>query len=213
LRQEQAQTARPCGLSVRHVHPTCPPDVSVRDVRTPCPHGMFRSLRFSVIVYTPPSVTLDDVAQLEFRYPDTGNNAETLMVDPRNGDIYVVGKSGSGRSPVYRASPPFVPFDRVPMELVTTLQFGTAPLEGRTETTAGEFSPSGDLIAIRTYDAIHLWRRPPGRTVEEAFASEPCDAPQVDEPQGEAICLDAISGGYFTLSEGRGQQLYYFAPR
>jgi hypothetical protein len=39
------------------------------------------------------------------------------------------------------------------------------------------------------------------------------NAPQVDEPQGEAICVDASSGGSFTLSEGRGQQLYYVAPR
>jgi hypothetical protein len=162
---------------------------------------------------TPPTVTLRDVEQLEFRYPDGGNNAETMMVDPVTGDLYVVGKDGSGTSPVYRASPPFIPFDRVVMELVTTLRFGEPPLEGRRETTAGDFSPSGNLIAIRTYDAIHIWRRPRGRTVDEAFASEPCDAPQVDEPQGEAICFDADSGGYFTLSEGRGQQLYYFAPR
>ena len=162
---------------------------------------------------TPPSVTLRDVEQLEFRYPDGGNNAETMMVDPVTGDLYVVGKDGSGTSPVYRASPPFIPFDRVVMELVTTLRFGDPPLEGRRETTAGDFSLSGNLIAIRTYDAIHIWRRPRGRTVDEAFASEPCDAPQVDEPQGEAICFDADSGGYYTLSEGRGQQLYYFAPR
>jgi len=162
---------------------------------------------------TPVSVTLRDVEQLELRYPDGGNNAETMMVDPVTGDLYVVGKDGSGTSPVYRASPPFIPFDRVVMELVTTLRFGDPPLEGRRETTAGDFSPSGNLIAIRTYDAIHIWRRPRGRTVDEAFASEPCDAPQVDEPQGEAICFDAASSGYFTLSEGRGQQLYYFAPR
>ena len=54
---------------------------------------------------SPVSVTLQNVDQLEFSYPDQGNNAETMMVDPQTGDVYVVGKSGSGQSPVYRASP------------------------------------------------------------------------------------------------------------
>ena len=162
---------------------------------------------------SPVSVTLTGVDQLEFRYPDGGNNAETMMVDPQNGDIYVVGKDGGGDSPVYRASPPFIPFDRVPMERITTLNFGTPPLDGSREATGGDFSPTGDRIAIRTYDSIYLWRRPSGRTVAEAFASEVCVVPQVDEPQGETIAFDTATTGYFTLSEGRGQQLYFFAPR
>jgi hypothetical protein len=161
----------------------------------------------------PAATTLTGVERLEFQYPDRGHNAESLAVDPRTGDLYVVTKSGSGEAVVYRASPPFVPLDRMTMTLVTTLRFGVAPLSGRTETTAADFSPGGDLIAIRTYDAIHMWRRPLGRTVDEAFASEPCDAPQVDEPQGETVAFDTLTGGYFTLSEGRGQQLYFFSPR
>ena len=161
----------------------------------------------------PPTLTLEGVERLEFRYPDGGHNAETIMVDPQSGDIYVVAKSGTGVSPVFRARSPFAVGERTTMELVTTLVFGVTPLIGGSETTGGDFSPDGGLIAIRAYDAVHLWRRPLGRTVDEAFASEPCDAPHVDEPQGEAICFDAAGAGYYTLSEGRGQQIYFFAAR
>jgi hypothetical protein len=160
------------------------------------------------------NITLSNVDRLEFRYPDgRGENAETLLVDPTNGDIYVVSKDGSGEARVYRASPPFVPLDRVTMTLVTTLQFGTAPLIGDTSTTAGDFSPSGDLFAIRTYDTAYAWRRPTGTTVDAALATVPCPLPVRSEGQGEAFGFNRDGTGYFTLGEGSLVQLSSYAAR
>ncbi len=160
------------------------------------------------------NITLTNVDRLEFRYPDSrGENAETLLVDPTNGDIYVVSKDGSGEARVYRASPPFVPLDRVTMTLVTTLQFGTAPLIGDTSTTAGDFSPSGDLFAIRTYDTAYAWRRPAGTTVDAALATAPCPLPVRSEGQGEAFGFNRDGTGYFTLGEGSLVQLSSYAAR
>ena len=160
------------------------------------------------------NITLTNVDRLEFRYPDSrGENAETLLVDPTNGDIYVVSKDGSGEARVYRASPPFVPLDRVTMTLVTTLQFGTAPLIGDASTTAGDFSPSGDLFVIRTYDTAYAWRRPAGTTVDAALATAPCPLPVRSEGQGEAFGFNRDGTGYFTLSEGSLVQLSSYAAR
>ena len=160
------------------------------------------------------NITLTNVDRLEFRYPDSrGENAETLLVDPTNGDIYVVSKDGSGEARVYRASPPFVPLDRVTMTLVTTLQFGTAPLIGDTSTTAGDFSPSGNLLAIRTYDTAYAWRRPAGTTVDAALATAPCPLPVRSEGQGEAFGFNRDGTGYFTLGEGSLVQLSSYAAR
>lgn len=160
------------------------------------------------------NITLTNVDRLEFRYPDgRGENAETLLVDPTNGDIYVVSKSGSGEARVYRASPPFIPLDRVTMTLVASLQFGTAPLIGDPSTTGGDFSPSGDLIAIRTYDTAYAWRRPAGTTAEEAFATAPCALPIRSEGQGEAFGFNRDGTGYFTVGEGSLVQLSSYSAR
>jgi hypothetical protein len=166
------------------------------------------------VTTSPLNITLTNVDRLEFRYPDSrGENAETLLVDPTNGDIYVVSKDGSGEARVYRARPPFIPLDRVTMTLVASLQFGTAPLIGNASTTAGDFSPSGDLFAIRTYDTAYAWRRPAGTTMDAALATAPCPLPVRSEGQGEAFGFNRDGTGYFTLSEGSLVQLSSYAAR
>lgn len=166
------------------------------------------------VVAATAEVTLSNVDRLEFRYPGgQGENAETLLLDPTNGDLFVVSKSDTGEARVYRARPPFVPLSRTTMTLVTTLQFGTAPLIGDTSATGGDISPAGDLIAIRSYDSAYAWRRPVGTTVEEAFATAPCSLPVRAEAQGEAFGFFSDGTGYFTLSEGTNEQLSRYAAR
>ena len=166
------------------------------------------------VIASAAEVTLSGVDRLEFRYPGgQGENAETLLVDPTNGDIFVVSKSDTGEARVYQARPPFVPLRRTTMTLVTTLQFGTAPLLGDTSATGGDISPAGDLIAIRSYDSAYAWRRPVGTTVQEAFATAPCSLPVRTEAQGEAFAFFSDGTGYFTLSEGTNEQLSRYVAR
>ena len=166
------------------------------------------------VIASAAEVTLSGVDRLEFRYPGgQGENAETLLVDPTNGDLFVVSKSDTGEARVYQARPPFVPLRRTTMTLVTTLQFGTAPLIGDTSATGGDISPAGDLIAIRSYDSAYAWRRPVGTTVQEAFATAPCSLPVRTEAQGEAFAFFSDGTGYFTLSEGTNEQLSRYVAR
>lgn len=166
------------------------------------------------VIASAAEVTLSAVERLEFRYPGgQGENAETLLVDPTNGDIFVVSKSDTGEARVYQARPPFVPLRRTTMTLVTTLQFGTEPLFGDTSATGGDISPAGDLIAIRSYDSVYAWRRPVGTTVEEAFATAPCSLSVRAEAQGEAFAFFSDGTGYFTLSEGTNEQLSRYVAR
>jgi len=165
------------------------------------------------VVASSAEVTLSGVDRLEFRYPGgQGDNAETLLVDPTTGDIYVVTKSDTGEARVYRASPPFVPL-RTTMTLVTTLQFGAAPLLGAPSATGGDISPDGALIAIRSYDTAYAWRRPAGTTVAEALATPPCSLPVRAEAQGEAFGFFSDGTGYFTVSEGTNEQLSRYVAR
>jgi hypothetical protein len=161
----------------------------------------------------PPDIPVQNVETFTLVYPDGAHNCETLLVDPRTGDVFVVVKSGDGVSPVFRAAAPLSPDGEIELEQVANLHFGPAPLRGSANTTAGDISPSGDAILIRTYSSAYLWRRGPNQTVGEAFASEPCPMPAARERQGEAIGFAADGGGYYTISEGPNPPLNFYERR
>jgi hypothetical protein len=148
------------------------------------------------------------------RYPDGPHNAETLMVDPRTGDVYVVSKISDVATEVtqvFRAAAPLV--DGATMEEVATLEFGGASLPGNVLTTGGDISPDGERIVIRTYDSAFVWRRTAHATVGEALATAPCPVPLATESQGEAIAWDPQTGGYATVSEFLHPERWTFAPQ
>lgn len=156
---------------------------------------------------------LAGVEHFKLRYPDGAHNAETLLVDPPTGDVYIVVKSGDGVSPVYRAAAPLSAAATITLQKVATLRFGTAPLTGNKTTTGGDISPGGDAIAIRSYDSAYLFRRPAGTTVADALATPPCRLPLQLELQGEALGFAADSSGYYSVSEGNKAPIYFYARR
>ncbi len=158
----------------------------------------------------PLDTVLYDVERVAFSYPDGLHNAETLMVDPVTGEIFVVSKESP--SIVYRL-PSGATFSTVPttrvdtLEVVARLPFSTA--------VAGDICPHGREMLIKTYDRIFYWRREVGESWQEALAEQPSIVPYIPEPQGEAVCWAADDSGYFTLSEERSwyQAHVYFYPR
>ena len=160
---------------------------------------------------SPLVVEVPDAETLLFEYPDGPHNAETLLVDPTTGDLFIVTKSPDGASGVYRAPAPHSPGELVTLELVTTLAFSSDALPGISLTTGGDVTPAGDAVVIRTYNSAFLWRRPQGAPLAAAFDTAPCPVPLRTEPQGEAIGFDATGSGYFTVSEREHQPLWYFA--
>ena len=83
----------------------------------------------------------------------------------------------------------------------------------------GDISRDGSLVIIRTKpkrrnkslsQRVLLWRREPGTKLWKAFDNPLCVMPSLWEPQGEAVCFDADGLGYFTVSEGNSQPIYYF---
>lgn len=152
---------------------------------------------------------ITEFSTLTLVYPDEPHNAETLMVDPVTGDLYVVTKDYAGDTAIYRKAAPHLDGTETTLELVANLQFGEDPLPGSGATTGGDFSPLGDRIAIRTYTGAFLWRRDQSYSVADAFAGAPCDMDAPDEPQGEALTFTTDGTGYLTLSEGNNQPIYF----
>ena len=159
------------------------------------------------------SGTLSSVERFELVYPDGPHNAETLMVDPLSGDVFIVVKDGSGESPVFRAAAPLSADGTITLERVASLTFGAGSLPGDTTTTGGDISPSGSEILIRTYDSAYLWRRVSGASVADALTTEPCRVPLAREGQGEAIGFAADGGGYYSTTEGTLVAINFYARR
>ncbi len=150
----------------------------------------------------PVTVTLTGVDAIRLQDPDGARDAETLMVDPVTRDIYIISKREIP-SKVYRAPYPQSTTQISTMELVATLPWGWA--------VGGDISPTGNLIIVRGYFNASLWKVENNTQLWEAFGGTACSIALLSEPQGEAICFNNNGCGYFTVSEGSYQPLYYFA--
>ncbi len=169
--------------------------------------------RASVQVYRvaePDSASAPAAAEaLDLTYPGgQAWNAETLLVDPLSGDLYIVTKELLGSSPVFRAAAPLPFGGSVELAQVATIDF--AKFGGGTLATGGDVSPDGSLVIVRTYGTAFAWRRPKGAPLEAAFATEACPLPLAKEPQGEAIGFADDGSSYFTVSEGASPTLYRY---
>jgi len=161
----------------------------------------------------PKTVMLNGVETFTLVYDDGPHNAETLLVDPQNGDVYIVTKESGGNSQIFRAAAPLSNANTITMTEVGKLAFGPAPLSGDPLTTGGDISAQGDLIIVRTYLGAFIWRRSSGMTITEAFAGEPCVVSVKSEPQGEGIGFAVDGSGYFTISEGANEPIYFYAKQ
>jgi hypothetical protein len=120
-------------------------------------------------------------------YPDGPHNAETLLVNPRTGRLFVVTKDYRG-GVVYEA-----PADLRAGE--THLLRRVAGVPGLV--TDGTFLPGGDRVLLRTYGSAALYTYPGFRPLGEV------DLPR--QEQGEGIAVEG--GSVYLSSEGQGSDV------
>jgi hypothetical protein len=157
----------------------------------------------------PLTVNLKGVRQLTLAYPDGAHNAETLLVDPLTGDLFI-GTKETNVSRLYTA-------DKAQLDAGGTIALRFVREVSFSFASGGDISPTGREIVIRQENSAFLWPRLPGQSVPDALAGTPVGIPVVGqpaEPNGEAIGFDPVGRGYFTLSDSAATQpLYYFGRR
>jgi len=127
-------------------------------------------------------------------YPDGPRDAETLMVDPWNGDLLVLSKRDTSNT-LYRATADQLDSKEAVLEKLIKLPVTMA--------VGGDISADGKQILIKNYWAVYYWEREQGESLAEVFARPPVQLPYKPEPQGEAIGFSASGDRYYTLSENR----------
>lgn len=133
---------------------------------------------------------------ITLKYPDGAKDAETLMVDPLSGDLFILSKRDSSNT-LYTVTADKLWENTGVKTLEKVMKL---PI---TMSTAGDISKDGSQIVIKNYWVIYYWDRREGESVPEALAREPILLPYTPEPQGEAIAFFPDGNGYFTLSEKR----------
>jgi hypothetical protein len=158
------------------------------------------------------STTMAAATRLRLSYPDGAHDAETLLADPRTGEVVVVTKRLDGRSGVYVARAPArdKPGEAV-LRHAGDLRLGLAGLA-----TAGDFSADSRTVAIRTYTALYAWTRKPGASLAATLTRrKPCvgNAQLGREGQGESLALSRDGRSFFTLAEGADAALRRYSAR
>jgi hypothetical protein len=156
------------------------------------------------------------------QYPDHAQDAETLLADPANGQLFIVTKTPLGASFVYAAPehlrsdvvnvltpvgaiafPPSTTYDRplVPSSPGTQQAFDLA---GRQLAVGGDVAPARDRVVVRTYTDAWEWKVAPGQALADAFRAVPAQLPLVYERQGEAIAYTRDGSSLLTTCEDAG---------
>lgn len=128
-------------------------------------------------------------------------DTETLLLDPRTKNLYVVSKR---EQPVYLYELKY-PYDG---ESNMAQKVMSLPM---TKIVGGDFSPDGREILLKNYDKVYYWSSP--EPVGEKLKSPPFLVQYEKEPQGEAIAWASDGSGFYTLSEaikGRSVYLYFY---
>jgi hypothetical protein len=148
---------------------------------------------------------------LRFRYPDGNNNAETILVHPRTGDLYVVTKEESGPAGVFRMPPAFDSGAPVTGEKVADIAVPADP-EGRF--TGGSMSPDGRRVMLCDLEGGYELVLPDGATDPDAiWRQQPTAVDLGDRPQGEGVSYARDGLALFASSEKKNAPLFRIERR
>ncbi|MFT3923400.1 MAG: hypothetical protein QM778_12770 [Myxococcales bacterium] len=156
-----------------------------------------------------PTKLTADAARIDLAYEGGPRDAEALLVDAASGDLFIVAKGSffsSHDAPIglYRIARQELLKPQALAHFVLNLPLGPV--------TAADLVPDGSGVAIRNYRQLFFWPRAPGQSLVEALSGTPCPWPLADtKKQGESFGFRADGLGYFTISEGEEQPIYFYA--
>lgn len=146
---------------------------------------------------------------LQLDYPDDLSlDCEAMLVDPANGDLYLVSKEGDALARAFVKPAPHTAGERVEMTLAAELEAGGVLASG--VTTGGEFSPLGDRIVVRGYGPMaRLWLRDRATPLTDTLSEPACEITLPLEMQAEAIGFAADGAGLYTIPEGSDAVIHH----
>jgi hypothetical protein len=187
--------------------------------------GANEQKRDQIVVYRlqEPNVKLDQkpkkrkikgVVPYRYRFPDgISRDVETLMLDPRTGNLYLATKTSGIQSELYLAHVPTDESQVSPLERLASLRLVSDGATAPALITGGDIASDGSAILVRTTTDAYLWPRRSGESIAVALGRAPCRVRLENEPQGEAIAFSPAGDGFYTLSEGSHPGIHFYARK
>ena len=145
---------------------------------------------------SPRGTTPADV--FDFRYPDTRRNAETLLVHPVSGEIYVLTKSKSDPVTVYKLKPDFSGANQTADKIA---EF-TVPAVPNGLLTGGDISADGRHLVVCDYVYGYELSLPALSTnFDDIWKQQPRRFDLGDRPVGEAVAFTRTGDAVLSVSE------------
>jgi hypothetical protein len=136
---------------------------------------------------------------LNFRYPGVPRNAETIMVDPQSGSVYVLTKSIEKPSEVFKIVGEFGSSEPVLAQKVGDVAVPNVP---NGQLTGGDISPDGKHVVICDYSFGYEMELPVGaKSFDEIWGVKPDRFDIGKIPQAEAIGYTADGSAVLLTSE------------
>lgn len=143
-------------------------------------------------------------------YPDGPHNAESLLVHPKTGRVYVVAKNPNGRDGVYVFPAPLDPRRVVVLKKIATVTISGEPNLYPNLVTGGDIAPDGSHVLLRTYWYAYEFAVPAGGAgFDGVWHAKPRRILTPLQTQGEGIGYTyPQSDAFYLTSEGAHTSIY-----
>ena len=143
---------------------------------------------------------------MKFAYPDGRHNAETILIQPNSGDIYVVTKKKSGPAGVYRVKPTFGNSAPARAEKVADISVPSKP-EGLL--TGGSFSPDGKRVMLCDVKSGYELVLPDDAANADVIWTQKFMVVDLgDRKQGEGVSYSRDGNSLYATSEKKNSPLF-----
>jgi hypothetical protein len=148
---------------------------------------------------------------IRLRYPDGSHDAETLLVHPVTGDLYIITKILLARPVVYKASAPLATTGA--NSLVRLAELSVPSILGGI-LTGGDISPNGRRVALCDYlQGYELILPPESRSFDDIWKQRMSTIDLGTRKQGEAIAYRLDGRALLATSEGKRSPLIQVVRR
>lgn len=150
-------------------------------------------------------LSTDAAEIIKFSYPETRHDAETLMIHPKSGDIYVLSKRLSGAAGVYKLAANYSLDKTNTLKKIADLSVPAIP---NGLLTGGSISPDGKRVVVCDYfDAYELALPQNAKDFDEIWKQEITIVKLGERAQGEAIGYSADGNSIFATSEKKNSPI------
>ncbi len=151
-----------------------------------------------------PSKT-DTAEAVKFDYPDTRHDAETLLIHPQSGEIYILTKRLDGAASVYKLAANYSSEKTNTLKKIGDFSVPAVP---NGFLTGGDISPDGKRIIICDYfSAYEIVLPESAKSFDDIWKEKPSVVQLGEREQGEAVSYSADGKSILATSEKKNSPI------